>query len=265
MSRSTILFEVRKYFFSQLLWEGNSQNIPRLVQAIFSKSPLPLSANLNKLAILNFEVYSLFDWTPLLDRYQGQPAAPGINAQSTDGYTMLMVAIQEQDRETINTHLANPELNINLQAKCGLTALIAATKLNDVDTIRAILTTQGSKVNFALSTAQGQTALDIACMMCNPDIMALLARDLTLPNDDQAQAAPAHTAPLSQPHTTQPTGELASLAELDGYFQVPQETLYLPTLSPTRTIINQTSSITVDHSSSTQLGEPAAKRLKLSV
>ncbi len=268
-SRSTILFELRKYFILELLWGGSIRNIPRNFSELFTSHYH--TPSLQQLAMLNFELYTLCNFVESFDQHQPQPAAPSINDQSINGYTLLMVAIQDGDREAINTYLANPELNINLQAKCGLTALIAATILKDVETIRTILTTQAGKVTFNLRTPAGTTALDIAIEMKNRALIDLLTPDpalpllkpaLALPNDDQAQAAPADTAPL-QLHTTQPTGDLASLEELDSFFGVIEPPgLYLPTVSAAPKNMSNTTSASIRNDAAA--GEPAAKRKKLS-
>lgn len=249
MIRSKIVFSVRKYFIGQLLWQGSSKNIPSLTQAIFSDAPL--SVDLQQLAILNFEIYCMFPWSTWLDRYSAQPTnVPGVNDQSTEGYTLLMVAIQENDRETINRCLVQPELNINLQAHCGLTALIAAVELHDVETISAILTTQTGKVDFDLRTSMGQTALEIAMAKEYMDVIMLLLPDPMLPAPDQPLDA---AAAASMP----PRSGAASLEELEAYFQLPLETpaLYLPSLLPT---------LATDQPPPVGSEEPAAKRMKLS-
>ncbi len=245
MVSSEIVFAIRKYCISELLWQGGSQNIPRLIQTIFTQGPLP--PFLMQQAILNFELYSLLNWGPYLDSYPTPPTGiPGINDQSTEGYTLLMVAIQEQDRDAINTYLANPALNINLQAKCGLTALFAAIQLEDVDTVQAVLTTQAGKVDFNLKTPAGKTALDIAIEKNALEVVLLLSGDQML--DFETGQAEAEAAP-----------PLASATDIDTYFS-DIAPVYLPSLSPPP----PPTSFPGTHPS-TQDGEPAAKLMRVGV
>jgi hypothetical protein len=85
-----------------------------------------------------------------------------INNQNIYGYTALMTALENYDRENgsfefIRTLLTHTEINLNTKNKDGVTALMLAVQTNDPDIVRLLL---NYEADVNLSNNSGETAMD---------------------------------------------------------------------------------------------------------
>ncbi len=131
-----------------------------------------------------------------------------VNWASSDGHTALMKAAANQHPEIIKLLLKNgadPNIQTNERADCyGETALMHS---NDAVTSKAILdhALPTNPVNVNLRDHDGNTALTLAIISIEPEIVALLLAQGANPNEPDAENKPplieAITVPFSDDTT----------------------------------------------------------------
>lgn len=97
-----------------------------------------------------------------------------VNAESADVYTALMAAAIDQDIDTLDFLLSQPNLDVNKTNLSGMTALLLSVEKANVNSVHSLLKHPNIDVNF--QSSNGSTALIISASCGNKAMVQALLK-----------------------------------------------------------------------------------------